>query len=271
MFYRSDRVLAQTIKAEAAYTMSDENMGKKIVLLTLFLVFLLFARVMTASATTRIVGVSVGDWFKYGDITVNWSSNDPSATFPEMYKELNKTKWVVAIVTAISGTNITGQLTTHYVNGTETTFGGWVDIDTGNGENLTIALISANLVAGDTIYTSADSTMMVNETIPRTYLSGVRETNHMNNTWTTSQWQGDYYFSMNFYWDRLTGVFVEMSVQSRNQTAAYTTTFSARMAITESNVWVVPEFPTWTSILVLFVVLTFTIAVYKRRQTKIPI
>jgi len=130
-------------------------MGKKIVSLTLLLVFLLFAMVMTASATTRIVGVNVGDWFKYSDITVNWSSNDPSATLPEVYKDLNETQWFDVTVTLISGTNITGQLTTHYKNGTETTFGGWVDIDTGNGENLTLGFISANLVAGDTLYTSA--------------------------------------------------------------------------------------------------------------------
>lgn len=90
-------------------------MNKKMVLLTLVSVFLLSAMVVTSSAQPRIVGVNVGDWFKYGDITVTWSSNDPNATFPppgyEGWEELNETEWMLISVEDIFSTNITFQST----------------------------------------------------------------------------------------------------------------------------------------------------------------
>ena len=58
-------------------------MSKKIVSLTLFSLILLSAMVVTSVvAQQRVVGVNVGDWFKYRAITANWSSDDPNATFP---------------------------------------------------------------------------------------------------------------------------------------------------------------------------------------------
>lgn len=252
-------------------------MGKQIVLSALVSLFLLFAMVVTAIAQTRTAGVSVNDWFKYGNAAVYWSSNDPSATFPppgyEALKEWNDTQWMRVDVTAISGTNITGQSITHYKNGTETTSGGWVDVDTGDGVNQTMAFISANLAAGDTIYNSGSySTTRINETIPRTYAGGVRNTNHLN---VSSIYIGDgaqISYSTNVYWDKSTGIIVEESIGESNQTGAYTTTWSAWMGITDSKVWVVPEFLTWTSTLLILIVVTpAVLAIYKRRLLKTPI
>jgi hypothetical protein len=77
--------------------------------------------------------------------------------------------------------------------------------------------------------------------------------------------------SMNYYWDRSTGVLVEWSIEAANQTGDYLTTWSALMRITESNVWVIPEFPTWTSMLLILIVFTVATVIYKRRLTKTPI
>ena len=251
-------------------------MGKKIVLLTLVLVFLLSAMVVASLAQTRTVGVSVGDWFKYGTVDVSWSSNDPNATFPpydyEWLKEQNETDWLLLSVTEVSGTNVTCQAMTHFKNGTEKIEGGNINIDAGDG-NMTFMAVSANLEANDPLYTSGDySSYKINETIVRTYPGGVRNANHLNITqeftWTVNQTQNSYYYSMNFYWDRSTGIFIEESWEAINHTGEYLTTWSELSRITESNVWVVPEFPTWASVLILFVVLTFAIAIYKRKPIK---
>ena len=253
-------------------------MNKKIVLLTLVSVFSLSAMVVTSSAQPRIVGVNVGDWFKYGDIAVTWSSNDPNATFPppgyEGWEELNETEWVSYSVEDISSTNITFQSTEHFKNGTERTESGYIDIDAGGG-NMTYMAISANLDVNDTVYTSVDYTWRINETVVRTYPDGVRDTNHVNMTgeysWTINETECYYYYFMNFYWDKPTGIIVESSIEERNQTGDYLTTWSVSMGITDSNKWVVPEFPTWTSILILCVVITFATAICKRRLLKTPI
>jgi len=255
-------------------------MKKRIVFLALVSTFLLSAMVVTSVvAQPRIVGVSVGDWFKYGEVTVNWSSNDPNATFPpphwEMLEGMNETEWMLLTVGDVSGTNITCQAIEHYKNGTEETESGYIDIDTGDG-NMTFLAISANLDAGHTIYGSGNySTWMINETVSRTYPGGVRETNHINMTmeysYTLNETQYYYYNSMNFYWDRSSGILVEDYFAGINQTGEYTTTWSAHDRITESSVWVIPEFPAWTSMLLILIVLTVAVVIYKRRILKTPI
>jgi len=251
-------------------------MSKKIVLLTLFSVFLLSAMVVTSSAQPRTVGVTVGKWFKYGTIDINWSSNDPNATFPpsgwEWLEDTNKTEWMLFSIVDVSGTNITFQSTSHFKNGTERIEVYFVDIDTGK-DNMTYGVISANLNANDTLYTAYPySSFTINETIPRTYPDSIRDTNLWNMTWEYSWTQNEtqyyYYFTENFYWDKSTGIIVENYFAEINQTGEYITTWSALTSITESNVWAIPEFPTWTSILLMFIVLTVAITIYKRRLLK---
>jgi hypothetical protein len=217
-------------------------------------------------AQPRTVGVTVGDWFKYGDITGSWSSNDPNSTRPSGWiSEVNETEWILMSIEDVSGTNITVQSIIHFTNGTEITEGGYADIDTGDG-TMTFIAISANLNANDTIYSSPGySTQKINETITRTYPDGVRDTNYMNIT-SEHNVTGFYqYVSMSWYWDRSSGIFVEMSQDYTSHTGNYTTTGSVLFKITESNVWVIPEFPPFL-ILPLFMIITLLIVIiYKRK------
>jgi hypothetical protein len=204
----------------------------------------------------------VGNKFRYG-VTVSWSSNDPSAAPPSYLVDVNDTQWLEVTITAISGTIIAGQTTKHYKNGTEITMGGWVDVNTGDGENITSLVISANLAAGDSAYTSSPyNTWIINETVPRTYLSGVRETNHFNTTFSS----GAQSYRYDSYWDKSTGVGVEQLQEATNKTGAYTTTWSLDTQIISSDVWNVPEFPTWTPALLILIALTSAIMVIARQR-----
>jgi len=215
-------------------------MKKKTVLLTLVSVFLLSAMVVTSVvAQPRIVGVTVDDWFKYGDTTFSWSSNDPNATWPptgyemEWMEWLNETEWMRVSVEDVSGTNITFQATLYFKNGTDIIRSGWTDIDTGDSSNDTaetmnmgLCTIPANLDANDTIYASSPYLLNITEAIVRTYPDIVRETNHLNMTFEYSQDESDVFMSANYYWDQSTGVLVELYVESLNQTGEYVTSFS---------------------------------------------
>lgn len=244
-------------------------MNGKIAFFTFVATFLLLALVTKASAQTRTVGVSVGNSFKYG-FTVSWSSNDPSATPPSNLKNVNETQWMQVAVTAVSGTNITGKLTDHFKNGTEIASDGWINIDTGDSVNLTTWFISANLAAGDLMYTlSPYNTSAINETITRTYPNGARDTDHVNSTGVSTSFFANLSIATNLYWDKSTGVLVELSTGESNQTGTYTTTWSEDVQITDSNVWTVPEFPTWTTPLIMLIALTSTTVVIARwRQPK---
>jgi hypothetical protein len=237
----------------------------------MLLICLLYAFVISAAAQPRMVGVDVSDWFKYV-ATVDWSSNDPNATFPppdwEMLEEMNETEWMLCTFESISGTNITLQFTSHFKNGTEIVENGYIDVDTGDG-NMTYVVISSNLDVNDTVYTSLEySTQKINETVIRSYPNVVRETNHMNQTMTGIFNETSLYYSKNIYWDRPTGMCVEESYEIRNQTGEYLTTWSMSFRIADSNVWIIPEFPSLI-ILPLFMMATLlAVIVYKRKHSK---
>lgn len=247
-------------------------MNSRIVLLNLISAFLLLALVVAASAQTRTVGVGVGNKFRFTLGTVSWISDDPSATPPSALVDANNTQWVEVTITTISGTNVTGQVTRHYKNGTEITEGGWVDVDTGDGENITGLVISANLAAGDSVYTSSPyNDYIINETVPRTYFGGVRDTNHLNTASNTNSSSGTLSLRTNLYWDKSTGFAVETRQETTSQTGSYTTTWSEDGQIISSNVWTVPEFSTWTPALLILIALTSaTIAIARQRQPKRP-
>jgi hypothetical protein len=237
-------------------------MNSRIVFFTLISTFLLLGLVVAAaSAQTRTVGVSVGNTFRCS-VTVSWHSTDPSATFPSNLVDFNNTLWSEITITSIFGTTITGNITSHYKNGTEITTGGWVDVNTGNNVNLKESFISADLTAGDSEYTSSPyNTHIINETVTRTYLGVGRDTNHLGYAYPEG--------STNLYWDKTTGFLVEVLVESTSHTFGYITTWSLDVQITSSNVWIVPEFSTWTPALLMLIALTSaTMVIAKQRQPK---
>jgi hypothetical protein len=242
-------------------------MNGRIVLLILISTFLLLALVVAASASTRTVGVNVGNTFRYSARS-GWTSTDPNAVPPSSLLDVNDSQWVEFTVTAISGTRITGQGTTLYKNGTEITQGAWIDVRTGDGANLTEFVVSANLTPGDSIYNSADYTdWIINETVSRTYPTGARDTNHLNSTLSSGT---DVYLT-SWYWDRSTGVAVEALVGTISQNGPYVTTQLIVFEIISSDLWIVPEFPTWTSTLLMFIALTSaTIVVAGTKKPKDP-
>ena len=237
-------------------------------LINLISTFLLLALVTAALAQPRTVGVSVGNKFRYSS-TASWSSNDPSATPPSSVVDMNDTLWLEVTITAISGTNVTGQTTRHYRNGTEITTGGWVDVNTGDGETITTFVISANLAGGDSMYTySPFNAWIINETVPRTYLSGIRDTNLIN----VHSLSGTESSISNFCWDEPTGVVVQLLQETTNQTSPYTTTWSLDLQIISSDVWTVPEFPTWPLLPLILIALTSaTMIIARQRQPKKPV
>ena len=90
-------------------------------------------------------------------------------------------------------------------------------------------VISANLEENGTLYTSVDySTIKINETIARTYPDSARDTNHLN---ITTETEIDQNTSMNYYWDKSTGILVEMSQRVIYQTGGYLTSWSTSLRI----------------------------------------
>ncbi len=221
------------------------------------------------AAPVRTPGVIPGDSFTYGNVAFYFYSNDPSAVIPPGF-DYNDIQSFSTSVENVVGTNITCGATAHFANGTETSAGGWLDVDTGDGANMSLFFISANLSPGDSIYSGGTyQAWKINETLSETYPGGPRDINYVNITYSMSIESYYVYTSMNAYWDKGTGVLTKLSMVM-NSSYLYTTEMVVSLEMTQSSKWVVPEFAGMPQVLLLFASLTIAVAATRRRPRKTP-
>jgi hypothetical protein len=209
---------------------------------SVFLVVLMFSAIMVSAQPT--VGVEVGDWAGYGDMSFEYATNIPGEEDPP--EELNMS-WTDVEVLDVSGSNVTCRSTNIYVNGTERIDIMCGDVETGEG-NLSIGIIPSNLGAGDEIpanltwFTEEPMKLTINGTVTRSYAGANREVNYVNIT--SPIVYGNVTLGtqkMFFCWDKETGVICE---EGFSYAASYTvnmTQYYMNMSMlwrmTTTNMW----------------------------------
>ena len=263
-------------------------MNKKTALAALSVLVLCFAiaqQVQAQDTTEYQVGVSEGNTFKY-DMTFYWSSTNSTATAPTSWANANATEYYQASIQLITGTTVTIDTVWRFLNGTEIRETEIAEVVTGIGES--ILVYAANLSAGVQLYPRSPYIPdRINETVSRSYPQGSRDTNHIEVRKTDVA--NEVYSYMNLYFDRQTGIMVEIYTE-----AVYTSmpdqTFSRTAKIKESSLWTVsgsssngnndgntPPPTTGLSteliiiiIVVVAVVVAASLVLLKKRRTKKP-
>jgi hypothetical protein len=226
-------------------------MGKKRSRRTLFIAITLVVIVVLAlviflvsqPSQVAVPGLKAGDVFIY-DVMGFWSSDDPNATLPEAFLQLNMTEWYQITVTEVSGAEVSISTTWRFTNETELTGTGTVNVETGihyPTEGFW-AIYASNLKENDQLRPLGPDRSTINETVTRDYGDGTRETNRLSlvleyydaddptgsTTWTEYS---------NIHFDRQTGMLVELrdiSVYTNPQQ-----TLTILWKLKESNVWTV--------------------------------
>jgi hypothetical protein len=238
-------------------------MTKKIITATFLLALLCVTMIGSVRAQTRIPGVFQGNTFTY-DVNAFWSSNDPSAVAPADLLDINKTEYYRVTITAVSGAEITTQSVWHFTNGTETSTVGTINVETGVTNGGFWAIVAGNLGVNDRLHPSGSNYITVNETGTRDYLGGARETNHLILNLQGSDTGGDYVEYVDYYFDKITGMLVQL-----NDAKVYsspTMTITTFWKIKDSNVWVVPEFPSTLIVPLLMAITMLAVIVYKKKH-----
>lgn len=175
-------------------------------------------------------GVKVGDYIKYGQITVTWTGN---GTEPSYVTDERNLDWASINVTGVAGTVVTLNSTAHYINGTEIyqTISEDVNSTTYLGSTY---LIAANLNSGDSLTPEAGSPT-INQTVGKAYAGAGRDVNLIN---VTTVYQNQDVILATFY-DQNTGVMTEMDIQTPDITGLGTPTgtFEISMVATDTNLW----------------------------------
>jgi len=250
---------------------------KKIILLTVFSVLLLSVMIVPSLSQEWTVGVNVGDWFTYEGTLVLWEA-DAGVPFPPneyalILEEYNVTDWYTYTVTDIVGSNVTFDVLTHWSNGTETTS---ILVDNMT-SSFTMMVIGANLEPGTHLRDEIDWEPIIdfpmiwpprtlNETIMVELEAGTREMNVLD--WTHPPTFG--YTRQIYHWDKENGIQAYYQVESTATDFAsggeYTYIAKFQLVDSSINVLVIPEYHSGTIMLLVFIAITVSIDLYRRKK-----
>jgi hypothetical protein len=156
------------------------------------------------------VGIRAGDWIKLTYDTTGWPAGQP---YPE---------WLRLEFLSINGTIADVQATVHISNGSEQSDSGPVDVMSGSRvPALAGILISANRTTGDSVYIIGYGNVAIAGEATRTYAGTNRTAVYAGFSQNETQ--------VTYYWDKLTGVMVEISSSSPG--------ISGTVKAAETNMW----------------------------------
>jgi len=194
------------------------------------------------------VGIKAGDWITLTYNTTGWPAGQP-------YPERLKLEFL-----SLNGTVANVRATVYISNGSEQSDSGPIDVMSGSQvPGLAGILISANRTPGDSVYIIGYGNVAIGGEATRTYAGTSRTVVYAGFSQNETQ--------VTYYWDKLTGVMVEIS--------STTPGISGTVKATETNMWgtapVPPpgSMPRWPWIVVGVVAVSGGLAVFfmRRRRT----
>lgn len=191
----------------------------------------------------RTFGVEIGDWVEYSNFTAEYSSTDPTAKEdPPHIVEHRNIGWIRNTIVNFSDSMVLFESWLHFgYNQTDSKSTEKVDIETGFSTHelrAAFMFVSANLVEGDSIYEGEFAMYTINKTVFREYLQGSsRETNHLSGS-TVSYIDIDQVLvvSIDYYWDRETGILCEYLGSGALAKNEYTISWSQSFRVVGTNI-----------------------------------
>jgi hypothetical protein len=220
---------------------------KKNTLIALLVCVIASAAVWSAwSQSEDAVGVKTSDNFTY-HFEVLWSSTDQSLTPPQVFIDMNQTVSIHFNVTDVSATTVFVNITNDMKDGTQTSTPWFVNVLDGRASDTLLFIIQANLNAGDQAFSMADPAAVavgaavepftITETVTKTYLGSTWTVNHYTER-RSNVTTGDY-VARNAYYDKATGVLLELTITYYE--ATYKETTSEHWIINQFNSSVAPD------------------------------
>lgn len=232
----------------------------KILALVVVVAFLVLPSLVQAVVYSP--GVKVGDWIKYGQITVTWTGNGTEPSFVTGEKNMD---WARIDVVNVAGTVVNLNLTAHYINGTETSQSSSEDLN-GGAYSGSRFLVAANLRIGEMLSTQQGSPT-INQTVTRVYAGTARDVNLLN---ITSVYRNQDVILTIFY-DQSTGVMVETYMKTPDFTGLATPagTVEISMIATETNIWQ-PTGPVYITIFAVACAILTVVSFFGLRRINRP-
>jgi hypothetical protein len=187
------------------------------------------------------VGIKAGDWIKLNYTFASWPAGQ---TYPE---------WLKLEFLSVEDTIATVQFTLHMSDGTEQSDTAAVDVVSDiEVPGLAGIVISTNLTTGDSVYIAGYGNVSIEDEATKTYAGASRTVVYAGFSQNETQ--------VTYYWDKLTGVMVEVSSTYPG--------FTATATAAETNMWeaTTARMPWWPWIIVAVVAVGLVIFFVRRRR-----
>ena len=226
-------------------------MNRKLAITISLLTLLCLGLVGQATAQSRVPGVKTGDTLVYS-ITSHWRADNASEPVPAWLAEYNQTSQYKVNVGLVSGVNVTTTQLWDFKNGTEYPYLVTVDVESGTPyyytgtQTLFEGIVGANINAGSLLHPTGNDSVIVNQTITRTYAAGARDTNiveltsPIKNQTTDPVTNATIYETIGsqrvtFYIDKETGILVEQQTVIDSLTPVETASITWNLK--QTNLW----------------------------------
>jgi hypothetical protein len=190
------------------------------------------------------VGIKAGDWIKYDYTFTGWPAG-------QLYPQ-----WLKLEFLSVNGTVANVRATVHVSDGTEQSDSGPIDVVSGSDvPGLAGIAIPTNRMTGDSVYILGYGNLAIEGEAIRTYAGSDRTVLYAGFSQNETQ--------ATYYWDKLTGVMVELSSTSPG--------FAATAKATETNLWgaeTVAGMAWWPWIVVGAAVVAAGLAIYFTRKKR---
>jgi len=208
----------------------------------------------------RIAGVHKGEFYRYADINLSWNFNQP---IPSFIANITEILWSSITILDVYQETVNYESTVQFKNGSAT----HENISGSVNSNNPSWIIATNLREGDILYNDSSRKAWINETLQWMYSGEQRNINHVQIASLGSADEIQYTITNDWYFDQLTGMTVEYSLEFVNTTESYAGTGRYETKLVESNAWTIPEFPLFLMSPLFILITLLTVTVYRRRHS----
>jgi hypothetical protein len=214
------------------------HMKLRMYIIAIMVALLLLMVFRTALAQESIVsGLAPGNVFTY-IVTGSYSSGAPIADVPDEVISAQATEYFKVTIVNVAGPEIGYSWFWQFNNGTSITNSSTLNIETVENTGPFWPIVSANLTAGERIHPQFGPDLSTfNETVMYTYTNYTRETNRLELTSAQQKnvTQAIRTVHSDAYFDRQTGMLVQLNDETDYQNPAFTTTITWKLS--GQNVW----------------------------------
>ena len=236
--------------------MVDAEMSRLIV--PAFLLMILM--VTPCFSLPRIAGVHKGEFYRYADISLSWNFSRP---IPSFLANITQIWWSSITILNVYQETVAYESTVQFKNGSTTR----ENISGSVNSNNPSWIIATNLREGDILYNDSSRKAWINETLQWMYSGEQRNINHVQIVSLGSADEIQYTITNDWYYDQLTGMTVQYSLQFVNTTGSYAGSGQYETKLVDSNAWTVPEFPSYLMPPLLILLTLVTVIVYRGKHS----